>query len=261
MKTSKFPQQVERIERVKATLNLTDAQLAAAIEVKPETMQKYAAGYQKAGDRLLQIIEGLGSGAAVKAPVTDSPSTLEQLQGILKDGTIDEVRIVRQLIEALCRQIGLRGKDGAGAFPDGVPLFEGPHRFLPALGYIPAGLPQEAIQQANQFVAVPEGKFAQADYALKVQGDSMVDADVHHGDWVAMTLRKEPRNGAIVAAMVDGDATLKTYVVEGRKPPYLRSENPDFPSKIVAKHELKVQGVMIGKLPVGRKSGAADKEA
>lgn len=256
----KFPQQVDLIERVKATLNLTDVQLATEIGVRPETMQKYAAGYQKAGTRLLQLIENLPDARArkkeaAKGPTgvakAEPPSTLSQLDRILKTGTIDEVRLVRQLIEALSRQIGLREK------PDVAPMFmvfEGKHRFLPALGYIPAGVPQEAIQQSNQFIAVPEGKFAEADYALKVQGDSMVDADVHHGDWVAMTIRKEPRNGSIVAALVDGEATLKTYVHEGRQPAYLRSENKQYPAKIVPKEELKVQGVVLGKLPSGRKS-------
>lgn len=261
----KFPQQVELIERVKATLNLTDQQLAAEIGVRPETMQKYAAGYQKAGTRLLQLIENLPDARErrkePKKPVgvaaAEPPSTSAQLERILKTGTIDEVRLVRQLIEALSRQISIRDQPGGTSGPT---LFEGPHRFLPALGYIPAGLPQEAIQQNNQFLVVPEGKFKEADYALKVQGDSMVDVDVNHGDWVAMSYKREPRNGSIVAALCDGEATLKTFVQSGRQAPYLRSENKEYPAKIVPKHELKVQGVVLGKLPSGRTSSGPVKE-
>ena len=59
MAVIKFPAQAELIERVKVTLNLSDEALAAAVAVRPQTMQKYAAGYQKAGGKLMQIIANL----------------------------------------------------------------------------------------------------------------------------------------------------------------------------------------------------------
>ena len=59
MATNKFPAQAEIIERVRAILNLSNEALAVEVAVRPETMQKYAAGYQKAGDKLMHIIARL----------------------------------------------------------------------------------------------------------------------------------------------------------------------------------------------------------
>ena len=285
MATNKFPAQAEIIERVRAILNLSNEALAAEVAVRPETMQKYAAGYQKAGDKLMRIIARLpemrqAAGGAASRPdcspertpsptaaisfpaanglprdvKLDPPSTQEQLGTVLKEGTLDEVRMLRQVVETLFRQVEIRRQ----APP--VPLlptrgrrtpmvFDGRPRLLPALGYIPAGWPQEAVaQQASQFVVVPEEAFPEADYVLKVQGDSMVDAGIQHGDWVVMTTRREPRANNIVAALVDGATTLKTYLIDERQKPFLRSENRAYPPSIIPKEEMQVQGVMLGKL-------------
>ena len=274
MATNKFPAQAEAIERVRAILNLSNEALAVEVAVRPETMQKYAAGYQKAGDKLMHIIARLPEmrqghspfrevaptplvSAAADLPrdvKLDPPSTQEQLGVVLKEGTLDEVRLLRQVVETLHRQIEARrlppvlpvpGRGGRGPL-----VFNGRPRLLPALGYIPAGWPQETVaQQASQFVVVPEDEFPEADYVLKVQGDSMVDKDIHHGDWAVMTTRREPRVGNVVAALVDGATTLKTYLLDERQRPFLRSENSHYPPAIVPRDEMRVQGVMLGKLP------------
>ena len=141
-------------------------------------------------------------------------------------------------------------------------LFEGRPRLLPALGYVPAGVPQEAIgEQADQFIVVPTDEYPEAEYALKVQGDSMVDADLHHGDWVLMTSKREPRDGSVVAALIDhATTTLKTYRHDDSGQPFLRSENRAYPAQIVPRDEMKVQGVMVGKLRLAGTSteGAKD---
>lgn len=281
MATNKFPEQAELIERIKAILNLTDEALAVEVAVRPETMQKYAAGYQKAGNKLMQIIARLpethrrppsDSGQTLVASKhdrsvqppraisthdlpslprdvkLDPPSTQEQLARILMEGTMDEVRMIRQVIETLCRQIDHRRFTAQHIARSSMVFLEGPHRLVPALGYIPAGMPQEALQQANKFIALPEGKFPDADFALKVHGDSMVDAGIHHGDWVMMNSAREPRNGNIVAALCDGETCLKTYVADGRAAPFLRSENQAYPPRIIARDEMQIQGVMIGKM-------------
>ncbi len=288
MATNKFPVQAETIERVRTILNLSNEALAVEVAVRPETMQKYAAGYQKAGDKLMRIIARLPeirqvnggdashrpdlasvSGFSPAEPLArdvklDPPSTQEQLGTVLKEGTLDEIRMLRQVVETLFRQVQIRLRPPVPVRGErGGPLvFDGRPRLLPALGYIPAGWPQEAVaQQASQFVVVPEDEFPEADYVLKVQGDSMVDKDVQHGDWVVMTTRREPRAGNIVAALVDGATTLKTYLLDERQRPYLRSENRAYPPSIVPRDEMQVQGVMLGKLndrdAAARKPGGA----
>ena len=76
----------------------------------------------------------------------------------------------------------------------------------------------------------------------------MVDADIHHGDWVLMSTRRTPREGSVVAALLDNETTLKTYVSDQGPTPYLRSENRAYPSKLIPLDELQIQGVMVGKL-------------
>ncbi len=69
----------------------------------------------------------------------------------------------------------------------------------------------------------------------------MIGANICDGDMVILEA-KEPRPRDIVAALIDGETTLKRYVVE-RGQPYLQAENPDFPDLIPAA-ELIIQGVM-----------------
>lgn len=291
MANNKFPEQAELIERVKAILNLSDEALALEVSVRPETMQKYAAGYQKAGNKLMQIIARLPetrrrslvgddrggrlfSGGYVQSDrplATDDPASLprdvkldppssqEQLARVLTEGTMDEVRMVRQVIETICRQIDVRRNVVLQTQRPAMVFLDGPHRLVPALGYIPAGMPQDALQQANRFIALPEGKFPEADFALKVHGDSMVDVDIHHGDWVMMNSRREPRNGSVVAALCDGETCLKTYVSEERAVPYLRSENQVYPPRIIPRDEMQIQGVMIGKLRLSEHDGEIER--
>ncbi len=265
MPTNKFPEQAELIERIKAILNVSDEALATEVGVRPETLQKYAAGYQKAGGKLMQIIARLpemrrtsqtptptANGNVTGAQTApEPPSAQDQLKAVLNEGTLDEVRLLRQVIGTIFRQITDRRRPAVVADrARRVALFEGRPRLLPALGYIPAGVPQEAIeQQADQFIVVPTDDFPEAEFALKVQGDSMVDADLHHGDWVLMTSRREPRDGSVVAALIDhGTTTLKTYLHDEAGQPFLRSENRAYPAQIIPRDEMQVQGVMVGKL-------------
>ncbi len=263
MAANKFPAQVELIERVKATLNLSDEALAAEVSVRPETMQKYAAGYQKAGGKLMQIIkrlpEGSGRRSQARAETRGLPhdvclehlSTVEQLGFVLQEGAINEVRMLRQIVATLFQQVETRRLAAVGSRAEAV-LFERRPQLLPALGYIPAGLPQVAVEQAgDQFLAVAAGKFPDAEYALRVHGDSMVDADIHHGDWVLMSARLAPRNGSVVAALCDNETCLKTYVADPREGVYLRSENKEYPPRIVPREEMQIQGVMVGKVRIG----------
>lgn len=260
------------IERVKAILNLSDEALAAEVDVRPETLQKYAAGYQKAGGKLMQIIARLPEmrRRAAEAPAGfaatgeggspgDPPSAQEQLGSVLKEGTLDEVRLIKQVIGTLFRQITARRQPLLPAVRTRQPaLFEGRPRLLPALGYVPAGWPQGGVEQiADQFIAVPADEFPEAEFALRVHGDSMVDVDIHHGDWVLLDSRRAPRDGNVVAALCDNETTLKTWLSDGERGPVLRSENRAYPARIIAREEMQVQGVMVGKISM-RSGNSAD---
>jgi repressor LexA len=70
----------------------------------------------------------------------------------------------------------------------------------------------------------------------------MIGAHILDGDVVIMEDRQTARDGDIVAALIDGETTLKRYVTE-RGRPYLKAENPKFPDLIPAR-ELRIQAVM-----------------
>jgi repressor LexA len=76
---------------------------------------------------------------------------------------------------------------------------------------------------------------------LQVRGDSMVGAGILDKDIVILELA-EPRNRDIVAALIDGETTLKRYLVQKGRP-FLRAENPAYQDLIPAR-ELVIQGVL-----------------
>ncbi len=117
---------------------------------------------------------------------------------------------------------------------------------IPLFGSIPAGY-AEGIESGNavgrlQIDAETAGiNRNQKAFALKVRGESMVNAGIYDGDIVILEQRS-PRNQEIVAALIDGETTLKRYVQEPGKSPYLKAENPLFPS-LFPVAELIIQGV------------------
>jgi repressor LexA len=116
---------------------------------------------------------------------------------------------------------------------------------IPVFGSIPAGPPQSREQDAEGCVTVDVEsigyKPTRNAFALRVTGDSMIGRHILDGDFVVLEHGAEPRNGQIVAALIDGDSTLKTFVLKGGKP-FLRAENPKYPDLIPAQ-ELMIQGV------------------
>jgi repressor LexA len=120
-----------------------------------------------------------------------------------------------------------------------------PVRDIPVYGSIPAGFPQSRDQEAEGCLSVEVNsigyKPTKNAFALRVRGDSMIGRHIIDGDYVVLEHGPEPRNGDIVAALIDGECTLKTYVLKGGKP-YLKAENPKYPDLIPAQ-ELVIQGV------------------
>jgi len=116
---------------------------------------------------------------------------------------------------------------------------------IPLFGAIPAGLPQTREQDAEGCVSVDVEsigfKPTRNTFALRVTGDSMIGRHILDGDIVVLEHGPEPRNGQIVAALIDGESTLKTFVVKNGKA-WLRAENLKYPN-LVAAEELMIQGV------------------
>src|SRR4051812_20799872 len=83
---------------------------------------------------------------------------------------------------------------------------------VPLVGAIAAGTPILAEEQVEEELTLPlslvgHGKL----FALRVKGDSMIDAAICEGDTVVVRQQQVAENGDIVAAMIDGEATVKAY--------------------------------------------------
>jgi len=141
----------------------------------------------------------------------------------------------------------LPGKARAVIFPED--LDRGEIADIPIYGNIAAGMSQDAEPERQGCVSVDISALGiprhARTFALKVRGNSMINAHICNGDTVILEFR-EPRKGDIVAALIDGETTLKRYLVE-KGQPFLRAENTDFPDLIPAR-ELIIQGVLVALL-------------
>lgn len=120
---------------------------------------------------------------------------------------------------------------------------------IPIYGNIAAGMAQDVEPEREGCVSIDIASLGLPSraktFALKVRGDSMIDAHICDGDTVILESR-EPRKNDIVAALIDGETTLKRYIVQGGQP-HLHAENPTYPDLIPAR-ELVIQGVMVALL-------------
>jgi repressor LexA len=84
--------------------------------------------------------------------------------------------------------------------------------YVPVVGRIAAGGPILAEQAVEDVFPLPRQLVGEGQlFLLKVVGDSMVDAAICDGDWVVVRQQQVAENGDIVAAMLDGEATVKTF--------------------------------------------------
>ena len=84
--------------------------------------------------------------------------------------------------------------------------------YVPVLGQIAAGGPILAEQAVSDVFPLPRQVVGEGTlFMLQVRGDSMVDAAICDGDWVVVRQQQVAENGDIVAAMIEGEATVKTF--------------------------------------------------
>jgi repressor LexA len=83
--------------------------------------------------------------------------------------------------------------------------------YVPLVGRIAAGGPILAEEAVEDVFALPKQLVGEGEhFLLKVAGDSMIEAAIADGDWVVVRQQPVAENGDIVAAMIDGEATVKT---------------------------------------------------
>jgi repressor LexA len=87
---------------------------------------------------------------------------------------------------------------------------------VPVLGRIAAGGPILAEERVEDVFALPKQLVGEGElFLLEVRGDSMIEAAICDGDWVVVRREQTADNGDIVAALLDDEATVKTFKRSG----------------------------------------------
>lgn len=119
---------------------------------------------------------------------------------------------------------------------------------IPIVGKVAAGEPILAQENIEDYFSIGESFFSQSDlknetFVLKVQGESMINAGINNGDYIIVSKENIARNGQIVVAMIDGNATVKTFYKE-KDHVRLQPEN-DTMEPIIVK-DVQIVGKVVG---------------
>lgn len=118
---------------------------------------------------------------------------------------------------------------------------------LPVLGRIAAGTPIEAIQHEVDRIGAPSALLGGGEhFILEIQGESMINAGIHDGDFAIIKRCDDAGSGDIVVALVDDEeATLKRLRKKGASIA-LEAANPAFETRIYGPDRVAVQGRLVG---------------
>ena len=158
----------------------------------------------------------------------------EHLKALARKGAIE-------MIPGTSR--GIRIPDMEPAEEEGIPI----------VGRVAAGSPLLAQENIDDRCALPADFFSpKADYFLRVQGLSMIDAGILDGDLLAVHQTREARNGQIIVARIEDEVTVKRFQKQGSTV-QLIAENPDFdPIEVdLRRQELAIEGLAVGVLRKG----------
>jgi repressor LexA len=141
-------------------------------------------------------------------------------------------------MEKLCAK-GTLARDSKG-FLKPVRLAPG----IPVAGAIAAGYPSPAEEELRDIISIDEYLITrpESSFLVKVSGDSMTGAGIMDGDLVIVEKGREPKNGDIVLAEVDGEWTMKCFVRKGKEI-VLEAANPKYPT-IRPRNELLLGGII-----------------
>ena len=115
---------------------------------------------------------------------------------------------------------------------------------IPVAGAVAAGYPSPAEEELRDIISIDEYLITrpESSFLVKVRGDSMTGAGIMDGDMVIVEKGREPKNGDIVLAEVDGEWTMK-FFVRMKEEIVLEAANPKYPT-IRPKSELRLGGIV-----------------
>ncbi|QWF83290.1 transcriptional repressor LexA [Amycolatopsis sp. CA-230715] len=144
--------------------------------------------------------------------------------------------------ETMSRPIDVRAflqePDARESGDDAVPV--------PVVGDIAAGTPISAVEHVDDMLKLPRELTGRGTvFGLRVRGESMVDAAICDGDIVVVRQQSEAHSGQIVAAMIDGEATVKVYRRRNGHV-YLEPRNPAY--EVIDGDEAVILGTVVSVL-------------
>ena len=119
---------------------------------------------------------------------------------------------------------------------------------IPVLGRVAAGLPITAIENMEGSLVVDPMflKKAEDAFALRIRGDSMINAGINDGDLVIVSPNEQSRNGDIVVAMLNDEATVKRFELKDKKIKLIAENNAYLPIEIKSEDDFKIVGKVKG---------------
>jgi repressor LexA len=117
---------------------------------------------------------------------------------------------------------------------------------LPLFGKVAAGKPLPAIEQADDRLEVDALLGGKDRFALRVQGDSMIDDHIQEGDYVVIRKQATAENGEPVVAMIDNEVTLKRFYKEDDHIRLQPSNEKLSPIIVDDTKDVRILGVLVG---------------
>ena len=117
---------------------------------------------------------------------------------------------------------------------------------VPVIGTIAAGIPIFADENMDGEILIDESNIGKGRFfALRVRGDSMINAGINNGDLVIIKRQPLAENGDIIAALIDSDATLKRLSISNGEV-FLLPENEKYsPINVTCREDFKILGKMV----------------
>ncbi len=119
---------------------------------------------------------------------------------------------------------------------------------LPIVGKVAAGEPILAQENVEDYFSIGESFFNRDalqndNFILRVQGESMINVGINNGDFIIVSKQNTARNGQIVVAMIEGNATVKTFYKEKD---YIRLQPENDTMEPIISREVEILGKVIG---------------
>lgn len=162
-------------------------------------------------------------------------SVFEQLERLEKKGFIKRQKKAARSIEII------ENGNRADITKEKVRLIK-----IPVLGTIAAGQPILAVENCESEIFVDESSIGKGKFfALKVKGDSMINAGINQGDLVIIRRQPVAENGEIVAALIDDEATIKRLKMDDGRV-FLLPENEKYsPIEVTYSEDFRILGKLI----------------